>query len=258
MKILVIGASGGMGRLVADELDSRGIDVVRANRAAGVDAYTGDGLANAARGVDVIVECANVVTQSAAKSIDFFGTVARNVSAAAIDAGVERVVCLSIVNAADPDVNAKMGYYQGKAKQEEVYRQELGDRAIVFRTGQWFELARTLTDAMSIGPIGISAHMLSRPLAAADGAKLLADTAINGGVTDLDVAGPADMDMLDAARAIAKRRGTPKWVLGINYGGKAIRSGALTPRGEFKQTPTTFAQWLDATYPAGAAEGANA
>ncbi|GAB20482.1 hypothetical protein GOEFS_115_01220 [Gordonia effusa NBRC 100432] len=258
MKILVIGASGGMGRLVADELEGRGVDVVRAHRAAGVDAYTGDGLAEAARGVDVIIECANVVTQSAAKSIDFFGTVARNVSKVAIDAGVKRVVCLSIVNAADPEVNAKMGYYQGKAEQEKVYRRELGDRAILFRTGQWFELARTLTEAMSVGPIGISARMLSRPLAAADGAKLLADTAINPAATEIDVAGPADLDMLDVARAIAKRRGTPKWVLGVNYGGKAIRSGALTPRGEFEQTPTTFAQWLNATYPAGSAKGARA
>ncbi|NMO02369.1 NmrA family transcriptional regulator [Gordonia sp. TBRC 11910] len=250
MKILVIGASGGMGRLVADRLEKAGADVVRAHRAVGVDAYTGAGLAEAARGVDVIVECANNITQRASKAIDFFGTVAANVSEAARDAGVQRVVCLSIVNAAQPQVNSKMGYYQGKARQEEVYRRELGDRVILFRTTQWFELGATMLDSMSLGPVGVMAHMLSRPLAVADGADLLADVALNGGAAVVEVAGPADLDMLDVAREIARRRGTPRWVLGINFGGKVIRSGALRPDGAFEVTATTFGQWLDQTYPA--------
>lgn len=240
-----------MGRLVAGELDGRGVEVVRAHRAVGVDAYTGAGLAQAAIGVDVIVDCSNVVTQRAATAIDFFGTVAHNVSRAALDAGVRRVVCLSIINAADPVVNAKMGYYRGKARQEEVYRSQLGDGVILFRTGQWFELAQTLMDAMGIGPVAVAAHMLSRPLAAADGAQLLADTAIDGAGPVVEVAGPANLDMVDVARAIAKRRGEPKWVVGVNFGGKAIRSGALAPSGDFVQTSTTVEQWLDQTYPAG-------
>lgn len=252
MKILIIGASGGMGRLVAGQLDDRGVDVVRAHRAVGVDAYTGAGLASAAQGVDVIVDCSNMLTQRAATAIDFFSTVAQNVSRVALDAGVKRVVCLSIVNAAKPEVNAKMGYYQGKARQEEVYRTQLGDRAVLFRTGQWFELAQTLMDSMGVGPVAVAAHMLSRPLAAADAAKLLADNAIDGSAPVVEVAGPADLDMVDVARAIAKRRGSPRWVMGINFGGKAIRSGALTPSGDFVQTSTTLTQWLDQTFPAGA------
>lgn len=245
MKILVLGATGVMGREVAAKLEAAGADVVRAHRGTGVDAYTGAGLDAAMAGVDVVVEAVNSISTRAKVSIDFFGTVAENVSAAAKAAGVKRVVCLSIVNAAVPQLNSKMGYYQGKARQEEIYRDRLGDSVTLVRTTQWFELAATLMDSLSFGPIGAIAHMRTRPLAAVDGAAVLAQVALDGAGPVVEVAGPQEMDLADVARAVAKRRGRPRWVIAVNFGGKAMRDGGLSPSGEYLTTETTFTEWLD-------------
>jgi hypothetical protein len=159
-----------MGGLVGRRLEESGADVVRAHRGSGVDAVTGVGLADAIVGADVVVDCLNVTTSSGRKAIGFFAAAAGNVSRA-VDAAGARLVCLSICNTADPAVNKRMGYYRGKAAQERVYRENLGDRATVVATTQWFELAATMLDRLSAGPIAMVPHMLTAPLAAVDGAS---------------------------------------------------------------------------------------
>ena len=57
-RIAVPGATGRLGRHVVDVLEERGHDVVRISRSNGVDVITGDGLAEALAGVDVIVDAA--------------------------------------------------------------------------------------------------------------------------------------------------------------------------------------------------------
>lgn len=97
------------------------MDVVAAHRGSGVNALTGEGLAAAVDGADVVVDCLNVTTQSGRKATGFFTTTAGNIAGAARHSGA-RVVCLSICNAVDPAVNATMGYYRGKAAQEATDR----------------------------------------------------------------------------------------------------------------------------------------
>src|SRR5438128_1183670 len=55
-KIAVAGATGRVGRHVADVLEEQGYDVVAVSRSAGVDVVTGDGLADALRGVEAVVD----------------------------------------------------------------------------------------------------------------------------------------------------------------------------------------------------------
>ncbi|MEP9392346.1 NAD(P)H-binding protein [Gordonia sp. VNK1] len=245
MKVVVLGASGMIGRHLVRELAAKGVDTVAAQRSSGVDAYSGSGLQSAFAGADAVVDATNVTTTRAKVAVDFFGTVAANVSAAARSAGVSRVVCLSIINAADPEVNAKFGYYQGKGEQEKVYRERLDAATLtVVRSAQWYELAGQMIERTRFGPVAVVPHMLSRPLAAADAARVLADAATAPTAGDVEVAGPAEMDMVDVAKAYARQEGSPRWVIGVNIGGSAMRSGGLLPHGDVERASTTFGDWL--------------
>ncbi|MGV9860558.1 SDR family oxidoreductase [Gordonia sp. NPDC003425] len=247
MTTVVFGASGELGALLADELERRGEKVVRAQRSSGVDAYAGTGVSNACAGADTVIDCTNVTTMRGSKAVDFFSTVARNIAEAAKAADVRRVVCVSIVNAADPAVNAKFGYYQGKAAQEKAYADECnaGQLQIVY-SAQWYELAGQTLSRMTVGPVGAIPHMVCRPLAAADAAELIADAALSDDASDRQIAGPQEHDLADLARVIAHRNGSPRWVLAMPFGGKAFRDGGLLPRGQFEQASTTFNEWLAA------------
>jgi len=244
MRAVVLGGSGKIGRELVTVLAARGVDVAAAQRSAGVDASTGEGLDEVFAGADVVVDCLNIATQNGKKAVDFFGTCARNVAAAVERTGVPRVVCLSIINAAEPAVHAKMGYYQGKSEQERVYRHALGERLAVVHSAQWFELAEQLLGTLKAGPVAAIPHMLSRPCALVEAAAVLADVTIAGRIGDVQVAGPEELDLHDLAKQLAERAGSPRWVLGINFGGPAIRGGGLLPAGEFVATETTAQEWL--------------
>ena len=234
-----------MGGLVGRRLEESGADVVRAHRGSGVDAVTGVGLADAIVGADVVVDCLNVTTSSGRKAIGFFAAAAGNVSRA-VDAAGARLVCLSICNTADPAVNKRMGYYRGKAAQERVYRENLGDRATVVATTQWFELAATMLDRLSAGPIAMVPHMLTAPLAAVDGAAVIADTALgeaHQGKTLVTVRGPQRLDLADVGRVLRPQQGK-RAPVAINFGGPALRDGRLIPDPADVVTETTLEQWL--------------
>ncbi len=246
MRAVVIGASGTMGALVSEGLEQRGADVVRAHRGSGVDAQSGAGLAQAVAGADVVVDCLNLTTQSAAKAKAFFSAAATNIADAADQAGA-RVVCLSICNAANPAVNRRMGYYRGKAAQEAAYQKRLGDRCTLVRTTQWFELAQTMTDQLSAGPIALLPHMVTAPLAASDGAKVIVDEVLDpSGRSAVEVRGPQEMDLVDVARAIRTATGKGGLLIPIRFGGAALRNGALIPAHADVVTETTLDQWLGA------------
>ncbi len=234
-----------MGRRVADRLEAAGAEVVRAHRGSGVDAQSGEGLAQAVAGADVVVDCLNLTTTSAQKAVAFFDAAAGNITDAANAAGA-RVVCLSICNAADPSVNRKMGYYQGKAHQEAVYRERLGDRLTLVRTTQWFELAQTLADQLSLGPIALIPRMVTAPLAADDGAEVIASVALGtrfAGTPSVEVRGPERLDLVDVARALRAGKGK---VFALRFGGPALTDGSLIPEPADVTTATTLDEWLAA------------
>lgn len=91
MKITVLGATGLLGNKMCDRLKRQGHEVVPASRATGVDAYSGQGLASAIRGADVVVDTLDVNTMSRRRAMDFFSTCAENITRVATDSHVSRV-----------------------------------------------------------------------------------------------------------------------------------------------------------------------
>ncbi|GAA1340180.1 SDR family oxidoreductase [Arthrobacter roseus] len=138
MKIVVLGASGTMGALVAERLRDQGHDAVPAMRANGVDTASRKGLDQALDGADTVVDCTNYTTMSARKAINVLGWMSTNVVAAAKRAHVSHLVLLSIINVAAPALSG-MGYYQGKAAQERIV--SAGDVPYTIVTGRGGGLA---------------------------------------------------------------------------------------------------------------------
>ena len=72
MRIAVAGGTGAVGKYVVGAAHQAGHQVVSISRSSGVDVRTGDGLADALTGVDVLIDATNAGTTNRAKAITFF------------------------------------------------------------------------------------------------------------------------------------------------------------------------------------------
>lgn len=97
MKIVVVGGTGLIGSQVSALLPEGGHEVVQAAPSTGVDTLTGEGLAAALTGADVVVDVSNSPSFDTEPALDFFTRSARNLFAAEKEAGVRHHVALSIV-----------------------------------------------------------------------------------------------------------------------------------------------------------------
>src|SRR5262245_38439258 len=97
MKIVVIGGSGLIGKNLIPLLRGRGHEAVSASPSSGVNTLTGEGLAEALAGADVVVDVTNAPSWEDKAVLEFFETSGRNLLAAEATAGVEHHVALSVV-----------------------------------------------------------------------------------------------------------------------------------------------------------------
>jgi uncharacterized protein YbjT (DUF2867 family) len=105
VKIVVIGGSGRVGSKVVHQLVAQGHEAVPASPATGVDAITGEGLADVMVGADVVVDVANAPVWDDDPVRDFFTTSTRNLLAAERDAGVRHHLALATGR---PSVNGRV------------------------------------------------------------------------------------------------------------------------------------------------------
>lgn len=233
MKMAVAGGTGWVGKLVVQQAGERGHEVVVISRSGGVDLMTGAGLDDALRGVDVVIDVANVATLSRKASVAFFEAETRNLLAAEERAGVGHHVLLSIVGVDRVD----SGYYFGKRRQEELAL--AGPIPVtLLRVTQFHEFAAQMLDKVP-GPVKVAPLMKSRPVAASEvAAELvrLAEGPAQGRVTEL--AGPEVLTMASMMRRLAKG----KLVLTVPVG-KAMANGGVLPTGDFHRGKITFEEW---------------
>src|SRR5213593_1696454 len=97
MKIVVIGGTGLIGTKLVKNLRERGHKVVAASPKSGVNTLTGEGLAEALKGAQVVVDVANAPSWEDKAVLDFFETSGRNLLSAEAAAGVRHHVALSVV-----------------------------------------------------------------------------------------------------------------------------------------------------------------
>jgi uncharacterized protein YbjT (DUF2867 family) len=245
MRIAVAGATGRIGQLTIASLQDAGHQAVKVSRRAGVDAYTGDGLADALRGADAVIDSTNTGSQDREQVIDFFGTVTRNLLAAEEEAGVRHHVLLSIVGL---DKNGRAPHYDGKREQERLVSAGPVPWSIV-RVTQFHDFAAMVASWTQRDGVATIAPLLIQPIAQADVAAVLAEVAAGGPLNDrIDVAGPETQDLVDMARRTFAARGqditlVPTWrgVFGPDMAGEVLLPGESA-----RLTSGTFADWLAA------------
>src|ERR1700756_4523670 len=119
MKIVIIGGTGLIGTKVVNNLPARGHDVVAASPSSGVNTFTGEGLAEALKGAQVVVDLANAPQWDDKAGLEFFETAGRNLLGAETTAGVKHHVALSIVGA---ERSPESGYLRAKVAQENLIK----------------------------------------------------------------------------------------------------------------------------------------
>src|SRR6202035_4736663 len=134
MKIVVIGGSGLIGKKVVTNLRQHGHEVVAASPSSGVNTFTGQGLAEALTGAQVVVDVANAPSWEDNAVMEFFQTAGRNLLAAEKAAGVRHHVALSIVGA---DRLPASGYLRAKVVQENLIKTS-GIPFTIVRSTQFF------------------------------------------------------------------------------------------------------------------------
>lgn len=245
MKAVVLGGTGLLGSLIAQALQADGHEVVATSRSTGVDVLTGEGLAEALTGANVVVDATNIETRSKSKAVKFFGTASRNIVEAVRAQQVPHLVTVSIYNATLQQAQ-KMGYYAGKAAQEQAVLESDVPHTIV-RSTQWYELAETILQTAKFGPVVVTPPFLSRPAAAEAVAKEIAKVAAGEPRPDgVVIAGPEERDLADLVVAIAERQEIKAKFLRLSPPGMgAMKSGALLPPKDTQGIGPTFEEWLD-------------
>lgn len=254
MRVAVLGATGEMGSRVASALTERGHEVVPISRSAGVDVLTGKGLDEALAGVHTVVDCLNIPTASKRKAVEFFTTTARSVVEASRRQGVRRAVVLSILNVLDPAVRKGIGYYAGKAAQEETYAWS-GFPTTCVETTAWFSLAEQFLNQMRLGPFAFVPSMLLQPVHPAAAAEVLVDAVETPPPGDeVRLWGPEQLRADDMARQLARATGRTTRVVGVPFPSAEFRNAAFLPRHDGIQDDRRYADWVRAqgTRPASA------
>jgi uncharacterized protein YbjT (DUF2867 family) len=242
MKIAVMGGTGLIGAQVVKILNASGHKAVPHSRSTGVDLLSGQGLAAALKGADVVVDAINSPTFDDA-SVAFFQETSDNLRAAAADAGVGHAVLLSIVGA---DLVPGLVYYRGKVRQEDILKSGSTPYSIV-RATQFFEF---IEPAMSFSAdentIRLSATRI-QPIAAADVAQAVAristGTPLRG---TRDVAGPEVFSLDQLGRITLAAHHDQRTVVTDDSAGifAAVSGDALIAKDGAVLAPTTYREWL--------------
>jgi uncharacterized protein YbjT (DUF2867 family) len=244
MKIVVIGGSGLIGKKVVPILRQRGHEVVAASPSSGVNAVTGEGLAQAITGAQVIVDVANAPSWEDSAVLAFFETSGRNLLAAEAAAGVGHHVALSVVGT---DRLLVSGYFRAKMAQEKLIKASPIPYTIV-RATQFFEFVGSIAQLATEGQTVRLPPALMQPIGADDVAAVVADVALAKPLNDtVDLAGPEPIRQDELVRQFLSATGDPRTVVTdpkALYYGLAVDDRSLTPGDNPRLGPTRFADWL--------------
>jgi uncharacterized protein YbjT (DUF2867 family) len=229
MKIVVIGGTGLIGGKLVKLLQAKGHEVLAASPGTGVNAVTGEGLAAALAGAEVVVDVANSPSFAPADVLDFFQKSSRNLGKAEQEAGVRHHVALSIVGT---DRLPGNGYFTAKVAQEELIRQN-GVPYTILRATQFMEFLAAIGQSSAVeGTIRLSPALI-QPVAADDVAQALADVALAAPLNGTsELAGPQAYPLEQIVRQALAAAGETRPIVTdplAPYFGAVLEHGSLVP-----------------------------
>jgi uncharacterized protein YbjT (DUF2867 family) len=244
MKIVIIGGTGLIGTKLGKRLRERGHDVLAAAPNTGVNTITGEGLAQALKGAEVVVDVANSPSFEDRAVMEFFVTAGHNLLAAEAAAGVNHHVALSVVGS---DRLPDSGYLRAKMAQEDLIKRSRIPYTIL-RSTQFFEFVNGIVkSAGESGAIRLSPALL-QPIASDDVVAALADLTVgpplNGTV---EVAGPEKIPLDKLARKYLAANHDQRQVVAdvhARYFGTELDDQSLTPGANPRIGSIRFEDWL--------------
>jgi uncharacterized protein YbjT (DUF2867 family) len=249
-KFAVAGATGRVGRHVVDVLESAGHEAVPISRSRGVDVISADGLPAALEGVEVVIDTATGPSPEEAAATEFFTTAVRNLQTHGAQAGVERLVVVSIIGA-----DRFAGGYGAAKVAHERAALEGPIPAQILRAAQFHEFVEQLVDwgRQEDGSSRVP-RMRTQLVAARTVGEELAELAIDGagpaGERIREIAGPREQSLVEMAELLAQRRGDPERVEETREADEATREvyegGGLLPGPDAKLAGPTYESWLAA------------
>ena len=249
MKIVVIGGSGLIGTKLVNKLRERGHEVVAASPSSGVNTITGEGLAKALAGAQVVVDVANSPSWEDKAVLEFFETSGRNLLAAEAAAGVRHHVALSVVGT---DRLLESGYFRAKMAQEKLIKASKIPYTIV-RATQFFEFVDGIAQSATEGQTVRLPPALMQPIVSDDVAAALADVAIKAPVNGMvELAGPEPIRQDELVRRFLSAKQDARQVVTdvhARYYGIEVNDQSLTPGDNPRIGPTRFEDWLSRSIP---------
>jgi uncharacterized protein YbjT (DUF2867 family) len=244
MKIVVIGGSGLIGTKVVANLRQRGHQVIAASPSTGINTLTGEGLADAMKDTDIVIDLANSPSFEEKAVMDFFQTAGRNLLGAEISAGVKHHVALSIVGV---DIMQNIPYMRAKKVQEDLIKKS-GVPYTIIRSTQFLEFLAGIANQATAGNEVHLSDVQFQPIAADDVAAFVAKYALNPPVNGItEIAGPDRFAMYEIVERYLQGMSDPRKVVSNGtpeYFGGEVTHSALVPAGEAALGTIGFDKWM--------------
>jgi uncharacterized protein YbjT (DUF2867 family) len=244
MKIVVIGGTGLIGTKVVKRLRQIGHEVVAASPDSGVNTITGEGLAEALAGAQVVVDLANSPSFEDSAVLKFFETAGHNLLAAEAAAGVKHHVALSIVGT---DRLPESGYLRAKMAQERLIKAS-GIPYSIVRSTQFFEFVGGIAQSAGAGQTIRLSPALLQPIMSDDVADAVTDVAVGAPVNGtIEIAGPERVPLDDMVRRFLSAKRDPRKVIAdthARYFGTELDDRSLTPGEGARIGSIRFDDWL--------------
>jgi len=245
MNIVVVGGNGLVGRNVVRRLRAKGHEVTAASRVSGVDIVTGQGLAQALQGAEVVVDVSNSPVLTGEAPCAFFEAAIANLLEAEAAAGVQHHLSLSVVGT---ERLADSPYFRGKAFQEERIR-TCGIPYTIVHATQFFEFLLDIVEVSVYDQALRLAPAYIQPVASADVAACLAELAVRPPLNAvLEMAGPECERMSEIIQRFLSQIEAPYEVVTdaqAPYFGARLDSDSLLPGASARLCATDFGAWLN-------------
>ena len=244
MKIVVIGGSGLIGSRLVPKLRAAGHEAIAASPKSGVNAVTGEGLAEALQGAAVVVDVSNAPSWEDAAVMSFFETSTRNLLRQEAASGVKHHVALSVVGS---ERMLESGYFRAKIAQENLIKGSSIPYSIV-RATQFFEFVKGIADFSTQGNQVRLPSALIQPMSADDVADSLVRVAVGSPVNrTVEVGGPEKFRLDELVRQALAAWKDPREVVTdshAGYYGITVSERTLVPGDDAQLAETRFDTWL--------------
>jgi uncharacterized protein YbjT (DUF2867 family) len=249
MKIVVIGGSGLIGTKLVNKLRELGHEVVAASPTSGVNTITGEGLAEALAGAQVVVDVANSPSFEDKAVLAFFETSGRNLLAAEAAAGVGHHVALSVVGT---NRLLQSGYFRAKMAQEDLIKASKVPYTIL-RSTQFFDFMGGIAQSATDGQTVRLSPALMQPVVSDDVAAALADVTLGAPVNGtIELAGPEQFRLDELVRRFLSANQDARQVVAdvhARYFGAELNDHSLVPGDNPRIAPTRFEDWFSRSRP---------